>query len=1072
MMRTGPTTPRRPRWARSLAMLLTGLLAAGLSVLGFALPAQAAAQDGVYTGTTSDGFDIAVTVEGGAVTDVDTQSWTWCASPDFPGTTPQMVQFIGIPETPIAADGSFSAHWTYDSDPSDELYFEFWFGGVVSDDGVIVNSGSNAADAVMPGLLCEATQFTYTAELDPVAAELSIAPNPATVSQALAGDLTLTGTGFAPESTVTVSFDGDELGTMQTDASGTATSRLTVANAVPGEYEVRMAGSGKSATTMLVIQADPVVNPEIALDPTTISPSDLAADGVTITGTGFPTDDNVSLTFDGSAIVSMPADAQGRFTYSLRRADVAPGAHTVTLTSGPHTVSAELTVTEDPYQPAVTVDPATVTRSALGTTGVRISGTGFPEDADVVLTLSGTEMATLRTDATGAVQDDFVRAGILPASHELRLTSGTWSAATTLTVTEDPVTYDPTASVAPESLTVSELAGSGVTISGEGFPENADVTVAVDGSTVTTVRSDAAGDVSYVHTVSGAATGGHAVALTSGQWSAEASFTVTADPVDYDPTVAVAPSSVTVSELASPGVTITGEGFPENADVVVSVSGTEEATVASNAGGEVSYVFTATDRGTGEHDIVLTSGRWSAATVLTVTADPVDYDPTASASPASLTVSALGATGVRLTGEGFPEDADVVIAVDGADVATVRSSADGALAYTHKAAGAATGVHAVTLTSGRWAAETSFTVTADPVDEDPTVALDPTTLTVSALASSGIGVTGEDFPADAEAEVLFDGQVVDTVTTDADGALVATVVRDGVAPGTYPVTVRSGGEEASADVTVTADPTTPAEVTLSPDEIAAGALATDGVALSAAGLPASTPVRVAFDGVEVARFTSGADGAGSVSFTVSDAQPGAHTVELIQAGERVRSEAAGLSAAAVGDVLATATLTVTEDPRPGAPTLELSTGEVTVGALAKDGVGLAGRDLVAGETVQVLFDGEVVQEATADANGELHRTLTVSGVAPGAHEVSLVQGDRRADAALTVVADPGPTPTPTPTEPAPTPGAPTPGAPAPGPGGAGLPATGLDGGGIAGLVALAALLAVGGGLMVRRRRTA
>src|SRR5690606_750121 len=108
-------------------------------------------------------------------------------------------------------------------------------------------------------------------------------------------------------------------------------------------------------------------------------------------------------------------------------------------------------------------------------------------------------------------------------------------------------------------------------------------------------------------------------------------------------------------------------------------------------------------------------------------------------------------------------------------------------------------------------------VTADPVDEDPTVALDPATLTVSTLASSGIGVTGEGFPADAETEVLFDGQVVDTVTADADGAVAATVVRDGVAPGTYPVTVRSGAEEASADVTVTADPTTPAEVTLSPD---------------------------------------------------------------------------------------------------------------------------------------------------------------------------------------------------------------------------------------------------------------
>uniref|UniRef100_UPI0013C2A152 hypothetical protein n=1 Tax=Brevibacterium casei TaxID=33889 RepID=UPI0013C2A152 len=271
--------------------------------------------------------------------------------------------------------------------------------------------------------------------------------------------------------------------------------------------------------------------------------------------------------------------------------------------------------------------------------------------------------------------------------------------------------YDPKVSVSPGSVTVSELADPGVTVSGSGFPADADVVLNVAGGDVETKRSDASGNVSFVYKSSGAAEGEKAVKLTSGQWSASSSFTVTADPVVYEPKVSVSPGSVTVSELADPGVTVSGSGFPADADVVLNVAGGDVETKRSDASGNVSFVYKSSGAAEGEKAVKLTSGQWSASSSFTVTADPVVYEPKVSVSPGSVTVSELADPGVTVSGSGFPADADVVLNVAGGDVETKRSDASGNVSFVYKSAGAAEGEKAVKLTSGQWSASSSFTVT-------------------------------------------------------------------------------------------------------------------------------------------------------------------------------------------------------------------------------------------------------------------------------------------------------------------------------------------------------------------------
>ena len=297
---------------------------------------------------------------------------------------------------------------------------------------------------------------------------------------------------------------------------------------------------------------------------------------------------------------------------------------------------------------------------------------------------------------------------------------------------------------------------------------------------------------------------------------------------------------------------------------------------------------------------------------------------------------------------------------------------------------------------------------------------------------------------------------VTTVNSSPDGDVSTTITRAGVAAGTSTVLLRSGQWEASDTVTVTADPIDPADVTLSPTEIATGVLEADGVSLSAEGLPANVPVRVLFDGAQVAAFSASATGAGTASFRVADVTPGTYAVQLVQ-GPGFAPRGGLIGGLAAGDVLGEATLTVTADPGPGDPQLVLSMTRIATDALATNGVLITATGFTPDQEVAVHFDGSAVGTVMATAEGYVSYTLRMADVAPGAYPVTLTQGDLSAEATLTVTA-PG------------QPGGPGTTAPGQSGGTGGLAATGADAGLWAGVAGVALALMAAGGLVLLRRR--
>ncbi|WP_205856753.1 hypothetical protein, partial [Phytoactinopolyspora endophytica] len=74
----------------------------------------------------------------------------------------------------------------------------------------------------------------------------------------------------------------------------------------------------------------------------------------------------------------------------------------------------------------------------------------------------------------------------------------------------------------------------------------------------------------------------------------------------------------------------------------------------------------------------------------------------------------------------FAPESDVELAVDGTVVTSDAADSDGAVTFDYTSTDLDTGEHPVTLSSPDGTADTTFTVTDDPITYDPDASVDPT----------------------------------------------------------------------------------------------------------------------------------------------------------------------------------------------------------------------------------------------------------------------------------------------------------------------------------------------------------
>ncbi len=232
-------------------------------------------------------------------------------------------------------------------------------------------------------------------------------------TQGIAGTtVTITGTGFAGSTSIVATFNNAALtlNSSVTDASGGFTATFTVPAVAAGTYEVKViAGSTQTANFT-------VVDPTISLDKN----SGKVGESITITGTNFAAGSTITFTIDGATSPNLPsttANANGGFTVSFNIPVIAGGAHTLAVTSGVISKSAQFTVTAN-----ASIAPV----SGNVGTSVTVTGTGFTASTVVTIKYNGSVVASgTLTTPNGSFSATFPVPASAGGAHTVDVTDGT-----------------------------------------------------------------------------------------------------------------------------------------------------------------------------------------------------------------------------------------------------------------------------------------------------------------------------------------------------------------------------------------------------------------------------------------------------------------------------------------------------------------------------------------------------------------------------------------------------------------------------------------------------------------------
>lgn len=668
--------------------------------------------------------------------------------------------------------------------------------------------------------------------------------------------VTVTGTGFAPNTTTSILFDGLFVAEQATNASGAFTKSITIpTTATTGSHPiVANDGVSTSNTVQFTVTAP---QPLITLSPT----SGITGTTVTISGSNFGASKTITITFDSASITTNPtvvtSSGTGAFSATIAIPNTAAtGSHTISATDGSLTASGIFNVVST----SITLSP---TSGAIGT-AVTVSGVNFATNTNITIKFDNnaitTNPATVTSSSTGSFSATItIPTGTAVGNHSISATDGTKTQSATFTVVATSITLSPT----------SGVAGSTTTVTGTGFVSGATITIKIDSTTLTTtpasiVASSSGGFSASITIPSTTSSGDHTISAsdTTGK-TATATFSVlVSGTITLSPNVGNSGASVTV----------TGSNFNTNSAVTIKFDSTALTTNPATVTTTSSGTFTATitipvTASAGSHTITATdaSGRIGSATFTVAAGGVITLSPTSGDSGTSITV----------TGSNFTANTRVTIKFGTILVATTPSTvitgtSGGFLAKFDVPAGVAGGSHTIVATddTGKIGAAT-FTVQGS----GESVTLSP----ASGSVGTTVTVTGSNFVSNTAVTIKFDGNTLTTnpatITTTSTGTFTATITIPNSVAGSHTVAVTVGSKTATATFTITQSQGI--SITISPTSGTVGT----SITVTGSGFSPTKGVTINLDSSLVATSTTSSSGTFSALFTIlATVTAGSHTV--------------------------------------------------------------------------------------------------------------------------------------------------------------------------------------------------
>jgi hypothetical protein len=410
--------------------------------------------------------------------------------------------------------------------------------------------------------------------------------SPVTASGPVGTTVTLNCAGFTASLTYTVYFNA--LATTFTGSTGTGsfTATFTVPTYARGQYAVTVTTTSDTSNTVYF-----TITPQITI--TSPSPaSGNVGDTVTVSGNGFKTNSTVTIYFDTTSEGTKTAAANGTFTgFTFTVPESTKGIHTV---KGSDTEGASPTVNFT-VSPEITLDPAS---GAVGDE-VTVTGTGFAESSDIIISFDGDEVDIGGDDSTsskGSFESTFDVPEASRGSHAVKAEDDDDNYTTATFTVGQKITVDP----------ASGSSGTTVTVTGTGFRASKTITITYDDNPVTTtpspVTTSSVGYFTATFIVPSGLVGTYVVAASDGSYSATANFISTTDATISQTTTAAAPGYVGME------LTITGVGFTPNATVTITYATTPVtlATPTTDGSGNFTAPITIPASEKGPHTITVT----------------------------------------------------------------------------------------------------------------------------------------------------------------------------------------------------------------------------------------------------------------------------------------------------------------------------------------------------------------------------------------------------------------------------------------------------------------------------------
>ena len=191
---------------------------------------------------------------------------------------------------------------------------------------------------------------------DPYGFSFSVTPlvtvSPATVAPGV--KVTLKGTGFPADDTGIILFDGkDTTVSVATSALGSFTAEYTIPDVVRGTHNFKVQTTKLLSATTVTTNFE--IAPGIRLDP----PRPAIGSSLTIIGTGFASDKEITIYFDTVQVSKSPrTDVAGKFSYSFTVPESKEKNHTITVTdTAGNKATWELPLENEPPPKSATLAP-------------------------------------------------------------------------------------------------------------------------------------------------------------------------------------------------------------------------------------------------------------------------------------------------------------------------------------------------------------------------------------------------------------------------------------------------------------------------------------------------------------------------------------------------------------------------------------------------------------------------------------------------------------------------------------------------------------------------------------------